>query len=87
MTPRNITVTSKNQITLPAEYVRRIGLDRNRVMRAELRGDAIVLTPQATLGDSMRQFWGKHQAKRPLTDEEIKQAVRSSATGRLTKDL
>jgi len=56
-------------------------------MRAELRGDAIVLTPQATLGNSMRQFWGKHQAKRPLTDEEIKQAIRSSSTARLTKNI
>ncbi len=87
MNTRNITVTSKNQITLPADYVRQVGLTRNRVMRAELRGDAIVLTPQATLGNSMRQFWGKHQAKRPLTDEEIKQAIRSSSTARLTKNI
>lgn len=82
MNTRNITITSKNQVTLPAEYVRKIGLDRNRVMRVELRGEAIVLTPQPTLGDSMRQFWGKHQAERPLTDEELKQAIRSSGAAK-----
>ena len=87
MTTRNITVTSKNQVTLPAEYVRRVGLNRNRVMRAELRGDTILLTPQATLGDSMRQFWGKHQAEQPLTDEELKKAIRSSAADHLSKEL
>jgi hypothetical protein len=51
-------------------------------MRVELRGEAIVLTPQPTLGDSMRQFWGKHQAERPLTDEELKQAIRSSGAAK-----
>ncbi len=75
MTIKNITITSKNQITLPAEYVRNMRLARNRVLQAELKGRVIVLTPQPALGDIMRQFWGKHHAKRSLTDEEIKQII------------
>lgn len=60
-------------------------LTRSRVMQVELRDGALVLTPQPVLGDTMRQFWGKHNAKRPLTDEEIKQAVRASSVARITK--
>lgn len=87
MSAKNITITSKNQITLPAEYVRDLQLTRNRVLHVELRGRAIVLTPQPALADTMRQFWGKHKAKQPLTDEEIKQAVRASSVARVAKTL
>jgi bifunctional DNA-binding transcriptional regulator/antitoxin component of YhaV-PrlF toxin-antitoxin module len=87
MSTRNITITSKNQITLPIEYVRNLHLTRNRVLQIELRGGAIVLTPRPTLGDTMRRFWGKHHAQRPLSDEEIKQAVRTSSVERVAKSL
>lgn len=87
MQTKNITITSKNQITLPIEYVRNMRLAQNRVLQVELRGKSIVLTPQPTLGDSMRQFWGKHHAKRPLTDEELKQAIRTSSVKGITKTI
>jgi bifunctional DNA-binding transcriptional regulator/antitoxin component of YhaV-PrlF toxin-antitoxin module len=86
MTSRNITVTSKNQITLPASYVRDMHLERNRVLQVEIRGKSIVLTPQPDLGDSLRKFWGKHRATRPLTDEEISQAARAAAIARFAKE-
>ena len=85
MNAKNITITSKNQVTLPAEYVRDLQLARNRVLQVELRGKTIVLTPQPTLIDTMRQFWGKHHATHSLTDEEIKQAVQASSVARVTK--
>jgi len=62
-------------------------LARNRVLQAELRGGAIVLTPQPALGDTMRQFWGKHKADRPLSDDELKQAIRDSPVGRVSKSV
>lgn len=85
MQTKNITITSKNQITLPIEYIRNMHLVQNRVLKVELRGKALILTPQPALGDTMRQFWGKHHAKRPLTDDELKQAVRTSSVTRSTK--
>lgn len=87
MKDKNITITSKNQITLPIEYVRILQLAPQRILQANLRGKSIVLTPQQTLGDTMRQFWGKHHAKQPLTEEEITQAARTSSVARLTKGL
>jgi hypothetical protein len=87
MQTKNITITSKNQVTLPIDYVRSMCLTKNRVLQVELRGKSIVLTPQPTLGDTIRQFWGKHHAKHPLTDEELKQAIRTSSVGRATEPV
>lgn len=87
MKTKDISITSKNQITLPTEYVRIMQLARNRVLRAEIRKGSIVLTPQPTLSHKMQQFWGKHSAKRPLTDEELKQATRSVAAARAAKSI
>jgi bifunctional DNA-binding transcriptional regulator/antitoxin component of YhaV-PrlF toxin-antitoxin module len=87
MTTKNVTITSKNQITLPIEYVNVLQLAQNRVLRAELRDGKIILSPQPDLGEVMRQFWGKHSAKRPLTESELKRAIRSSATKRASTAL
>jgi bifunctional DNA-binding transcriptional regulator/antitoxin component of YhaV-PrlF toxin-antitoxin module len=87
MNAKNVTITSKNQVTLPADYVRKMQLARNRVLKAELRGREIVLTPQPSLGATMQRFWGKHQVTRPLSDDELKQAVRTSSIERLSRDL
>ncbi len=87
MKTKKLTITSKNQITLPIEYVRKMQLTRNRVLQVELRGGAIVLTPQPALGETMRQFWGKHKLDRPLGSNELKQAVRDSAVERLSRDI
>ncbi len=71
-----ITITSKNQITLPAAFVRNLKLQRNRVLKAELSGGTIKLTPQASVSDVMSKYWGKHKAKKPLTDDEVSSAIR-----------
>jgi bifunctional DNA-binding transcriptional regulator/antitoxin component of YhaV-PrlF toxin-antitoxin module len=85
MTIRNVTVTSKNQITLPSEYVKNLKLTQSRVLSAELQEGRIVLTPQPSLDTVMKQFWGKHKATKPLTDSGLKQAIRSTSANRVTK--
>ena len=85
MNIRNVTITSKNQITLPSDYVKNLHLTQNRVLRAELQKGKIVLTPQPALSDIMRHFWGKHSAKQPLNDAAIKQAVRATSAKRAAK--
>lgn len=76
MSTRNVTITSKNQITLPVDYARALNLSKSRVLRAEVRENKIVLSPQPALDETMRQFWGKHKAKYVLSDDDIQQAVR-----------
>ncbi len=85
MNTKSVTITSKNQITLPNEYVKVLKLAQNRVLPADLHDGKIILSPQADLSEAMQQFWGKHSVKRPLTEAELKQAVRSSATKRASK--
>lgn len=85
MTIKNVTITSKNQITLPSEYVNILQLAQNRVLRADLRDGKIILSPQPALKEALQQFWGKHSAQRPLSEAELKQAVRSSAAKQASK--
>ncbi len=86
MSTRNVTITSKNQITLPTEYVKALHLSRSRVLEAEVQDGRIILSPQPVLSDKMKQFWGRHSAGHPLTDDEIKQAVRTASAERAAKN-
>jgi antitoxin component of MazEF toxin-antitoxin module len=85
MTTRNVTMTSKNQITLPSDYVKTLHLTRSRVLQVHLQDGKIVLSPQPALGDVMKQFWDKHSAKQALSEAELKQAVRTSSAARASK--
>lgn len=85
MTIRNVTITSKNQITLPSDYVRKLQLTRSRVLQAKLQGNSIVLSLEPSLSEAMQQFWGKHSAKRALTDKELKQAARQTTAKQASK--
>lgn len=85
MSIKNVTITSKNQITLPSEYVKLLQLTQSRVLQAELADGKIVLTPQPALGDVMQQFWGKHSAKVAITAAEITQAAHIISAERASK--
>lgn len=84
--PKDITVTSKNQVTLPADYVREIGLAQHRILRAELKGKSIILTAEPDLIQQIQPFWRRHKVKRPLSDAELKEAIRDSAARQATQE-
>lgn len=82
MKDKIVTITSKNQITLPAEYVRKLKLAKNRTLTARLKGDGLELKPQPTLEERMKKHWEwfkkTHPNHKPLTDEELKQEIKQS---------
>jgi bifunctional DNA-binding transcriptional regulator/antitoxin component of YhaV-PrlF toxin-antitoxin module len=82
MNTKEITVTSKNQVTIPAEYVRKLGLAKNRVLKASIKGDTIFLTAEPALSTQMQKYWDKHRAAKPLDDAALKRAIRTSAAKR-----
>lgn len=82
MAIKDITITSKNQVTLPADYVRKIGLAKHRILKAELKGNSIVLTAEPGLEQQMRKFWNKQEAALPSSDAELTQAARQAAVRR-----
>lgn len=83
-----VTLTSKNQLTLPAELVRQLGLTRNRKLRVERQGDTLMLTMQKDFDaqiDDIQQL-AKPYVKRALSDAELK-AARTEAWGARGKKL
>ncbi len=70
---RTITLTSKNQITLPAELVRQLGLNRTRKLLVQRRGDMLLLTIQkdlsTQLGDIQRR--AKPYIKQSFSDAQL----------------
>jgi DNA-binding transcriptional regulator/RsmH inhibitor MraZ len=78
----DITITSKNQITLPADFVRQMKLRKNRVMTVTMLGDSLKLTPRADVSTTMGKYWAKHSAVRTVSDEELKAAVRIGMGGK-----
>lgn len=61
-----VTLSSKNQITLPAELMRALGLKQGDKLVAELIDDHIVLLPRPEswvdyFKGSMKGFWGTHE--------------------------
>ena len=57
MKRRNVTVTSKNQITLPADLVRKYKLDENRVLEVRERNGVLELRPTLSLEERMQETW------------------------------
>ncbi len=87
MSTQNITITSKNQITLPSEYVKALRLTKSRIMEAEIKDGKIVLSPQPALGAVMKKFWGKHHAQHAVSDGELKRAIRQRSAEKAAKAL
>jgi len=83
------TITSKNQLTLPAKLVRKYNLDKNRLVVITEKKNSIEIRPQPSLEERMRPHWEKFRATRPnikpLSEKQLKQAIRESVAEGATK--
>lgn len=84
MKSKNVTITSKNQITLPIAMVRKLNVGPNRQLTIHRRGDELILKPAPTLDEIMTPIWKQTAAytKRPFSDDELKQAARHAIATR-----
>lgn len=76
-----VTLTSKNQVTIPVAAVRRLGLDASRRLTVEERAGEIVLKPELPIEKRFEKLWAANKplVKRALSDDELrggKQAAR-----------
>ncbi len=75
-----MTLSSKGQVTFPAEVLRKKGFKKGRRFFMVEKGNSFVITPEPTLQEQMQPFWdkaAKHLAgKKPLTNEELSRAAR-----------
>lgn len=75
----NVTITSKNQITLPAEYVRQMGLSKNRRLNVRQRGDELVLKPEDDIEKHFQKLWAQlPKVAGTKSDAELKRATREA---------
>ncbi len=84
-----VTVTSKNQITLPAELVRRWGLAKRRQLTIDMRDDAATMQPRLTTSEALQQFRDENRArmqrKTAPTDQELRTAAQEIAAKRASR--
>ena len=79
MKGKNVTITSKNQITLPAEYVMKLHLSRHRQLVVRQRGDELILKPVPDVEEHFQELWAKlPSVKGTRTDEELKTTTRDA---------
>lgn len=76
------TITSKNQITIPIQYVRQMNLHKHRQLQISQRGNNLVLTPLPSLDEALRPVWQKTAPliSRPLSDDELRDSLRDIAS-------
>ena len=75
-----ITITSKNQVTIPVSIVRDLGLSPRRKLVAVFDGTRIILTPKKSLTEALKPIHAKVAAirgdKPPLSDEDMQAFLR-----------
>lgn len=80
MKTHTVTITSKNQITLPAELVRNLGLQKGSRLVIKQKAKGVELNPEPSFRELMAPFHKKMakklEGKRPLTDKELSSAAR-----------
>ena len=73
MTTKSIAITSKNQITIPAEIVRELKLDKSRRLTIRKRGDELILKAQPNLEEKLSDIWKQlPEFNGTKTDAELK---------------
>lgn len=65
MTSKIITITSKNQITLPAAMVRELKLGKNRQLQATLTNNGLRLRVEPSLEERMQKHWDSFHQTHP----------------------
>jgi AbrB family looped-hinge helix DNA binding protein len=79
MTTKNVTITSKNQITLPAEFVRKLNLGKNRSLTITTKKDSLELKPRPSVDAVMSPVWQEmrqhFKTPKKLTDDDIHEEV------------
>ena len=79
MTSRNITITSKNQITIPADIVRDMQLSTHRRLNLRKRGNELILKAEPELNDQLQKIWAQlPHFQGTTTDEELKHTTKEA---------
>jgi len=83
MTTRNVTITSKNQITIPADFVREMQLKNRRRLSIRRRGDELILVAEPELKDKLQNVWDQLPSFQGTSnDDELKNTTDEAWTNK-----
>lgn len=75
MASKKVRITSKNQITLPIEFVRKLKLEKNRTVTITEKNGQLTLEPEPSIRQQMQKQWDSLPPfKGTKSEEELKQA-------------
>jgi len=84
MTTRNVTITSKNQITIPADFVREMHLKTHRRLSIRKRGDELILMAEPELKDKLQNIWDQLPSfQGTISDDELKRTTNEAWANKL----
>jgi AbrB family looped-hinge helix DNA binding protein len=73
MTIRNIIITSKNRITIPADILKEMQLNGDRLLSIRSRGNEVILKPEPALKVQLQKIWEQLPPFRgTLSEEDLK---------------
>jgi AbrB family looped-hinge helix DNA binding protein len=82
MSTKNITITSKNQITIPADIVREMQLNTHRRLSIRKRGNELILRPEPDLEDKLEEIWEQLPSFPGTATDEILKSTTKEAWSR-----
>ena len=85
MNTYTVTITSKNQITLPAKLVRQMKLEKNKHLEVTERKGEIIMSVKPSLKERMQKYKTMHHAKQPVTDEKLCEGLARIVAEKATK--
>lgn len=72
-----IKITSKHQLTVPAQAVRQLHLSAGDFLHYELRGNTLILKPRPSVGQRLQTVWQQNAKtnRGVASDASIKQTL------------
>jgi bifunctional DNA-binding transcriptional regulator/antitoxin component of YhaV-PrlF toxin-antitoxin module len=79
MTNKSVTITSKNQITIPISMVRDLRLGMHRRLNIRKHGNELILSPEPALEDHLRKIWEQLPPfKGTKSNEDLQQTTKDT---------
>ena len=69
---QTVSLSSKNQVTIPSVFAKALNLKRGQRLVVELQGNSLVFTPPEEL---VLRLSGIIQSKKPISNEELERII------------
>lgn len=74
---QSVSISSKNQVTIPHVFSKALNLKRGQRLVVELKGNSLIFTPPEEL---VLRLSGIIHSKRPISNEELERIIEKAKT-------